>query len=253
MFTQIPPFAGYIAWLGLIGYIHRKPEVRFYLPLIAGLVFLLGNLYVIEPYDPGAYYHIRYILPSVPLLIAALFLGAFLFSRWIPKRWASVPVFAIFLAGLIGTSVLIDASSKHLHNDVRNINEVQRELGVWLNEHTSEADWIAASDAGAVRYFSERPTLDLLGLNTPELFWQAPEFAKEHRVKAIVLIPSWLRFQNPADLMIIRKTETEDYTVTSFEDMARQVVVSCTGDKPKWIRYAYLRRQGAVICKPWEK
>lgn len=42
-------------------------------------------------------------------------------------------------------------------------------MGKWLAQHTHPDDWIATNDAGAIRYFSNRKTLDMVGLNKYEV------------------------------------------------------------------------------------
>jgi len=47
----------------------------------------------------------------------------------------------------------------------QNINEVQVDIGRWVAEHTPEDAAIVVNDAGALRYFGQRRTIDLMGLN----------------------------------------------------------------------------------------
>jgi hypothetical protein len=59
-------------------------------------------------------------------------------------------------------------------------------LGRWAAANVPETDWIAADDAGAIRYFSRRRVLDLVGLNSAPVLRQG-------RVGALVrLQPRWL-------------------------------------------------------------
>jgi hypothetical protein len=52
-------------------------------------------------------------------------------------------------------------------NAVKNINEQQVRIGVWLEYNTPENAVLAVHDAGALRFFSERSIIDLAGLVTP--------------------------------------------------------------------------------------
>ncbi|MHA1638006.1 MAG: hypothetical protein ACTSUB_08325 [Candidatus Thorarchaeota archaeon] len=51
----------------------------------------------------------------------------------------------------------------------KNINEMQVNIGFWLQENTPDDAVIALGDVGAIRYFSDREIVDLVGLVTPEI------------------------------------------------------------------------------------
>ena len=50
-----------------------------------------------------------------------------------------------------------------------NINDMQVEIGLWLNENTPTDTVFATHDAGALRYFSNRTMIDLAGLVSPDI------------------------------------------------------------------------------------
>ncbi|MFQ5831734.1 MAG: hypothetical protein ACE5H4_03435 [Candidatus Thorarchaeota archaeon] len=54
-------------------------------------------------------------------------------------------------------------------NSIKNINEQQVVIGKWLQENTPEDAVIAMVDAGAIAFFSNRTTIDLVGLTTPDM------------------------------------------------------------------------------------
>jgi hypothetical protein len=54
-------------------------------------------------------------------------------------------------------------------NAVKNINEQQVNIGLWLQENTSEDAVLAIHDAGALRFFSNRTIIDLAGLISPDI------------------------------------------------------------------------------------
>jgi len=128
---------------------------------------------------------------------------------------------ALSAAGAASTAL---AESRHLHNDVRNINEVQRALGVWLAERLPPGTWIAATDAGAVRYFSNRPTLDVMGLNTPQMLAPDEAFIRAHPVAVLVWMPAWFRPDELGRLEVLHGASTRDYSVTSNPNMAHQTI-----------------------------
>jgi len=121
--------------------------------------------------------------------------------------------------------------SRHYHNDVRNINEVQRAIGEHLAATIPAGRWIAASDAGAIRYFSQLPTIDVIGLNTPEMLRNDESFVREHPVHAIAFLPAWFRAEGDV-LGGVFRAHTDDYTVTSNPAMATQVVARARAGGP---------------------
>jgi hypothetical protein len=142
------------------------------------------------------------------------------------------PAALVALLAMFDAARTIAPQSRHLHNDVRNINEVQRTIGLWLHDNLEPRTWIAATDAGAIRYVSLLPTIDVLGLNTPEMLSAKREtFVRGHPVQAIAVMPAW--FEPEKDVRGLRVAfgaETEDYTVTSNPKMALQLVLMAAGN-----------------------
>lgn len=231
---QVPPFLGGVAWLALVGLVRyrRSPKgLAALLPVAAGFTFLLSNLVLIPPVDPAAFYHVRYLLPAAAPLIVGACLGADLLGRGLSRKAASAPVLVLAVVGAGGVVLSLGPESRRLHNDTRNINELQRRVGEWIETHTPKGAWIATNDAGAVRYFAERPTIDLMGLNTPEVRWIGRRWTRERPVHVVALMPSWFRPVELDAVTVLEVFRTDAYTVTSNPKMAVQVVVACRGDE----------------------
>ena len=230
MLSSIPPWKTGIAWLVLLGYVPlfgAKLPARAAWPLAAGLAYLVANVALIDPVDPKAFYHLRYVLPCVPLLLVALAIGTHGLGAARTGVMSFAPAALLVLLATFDAARSIVPESQHLHNDVRNINEVQRTIGLWLRDNLEPRTWIAATDAGAIRYVSQLPTIDVLGLNTPEMLRKDREkFVHEHPVQAIAVMPAW--FEPEEDVRGLRVAfgaETKDYTVTSNPKMALQLVL----------------------------
>lgn len=58
-----------------------------------------------------------------------------------------------------------DVPIKRQTDNWHRFHEYRRAIGVYLNEHTEPDAIIALNDAGAIPYYAERPTIDMLGLN----------------------------------------------------------------------------------------
>lgn len=194
---------------------------------LGGLAFLSTNLHILKPVDPYAYYHMRYLMPAVPLLFISIVCAIRLLDHLTNKRYIFTIFTVVFSTYIAGTK--LELESYKLHNDTKNINEVQRHIGLWLKNNLPKTSKIAVSDAGALRYFSELDTIDVLGLNTPEMLTPNEDFINRNPVSAIVLIPSW--FTQPptqkreGSLTMAYSVSTSPYTVTSFKDMNNQVVL----------------------------
>lgn len=236
--SQAPPFGTGVAWLAVAGgwpfaaaRRNGAPSVRDALaPGLAGLAFLLANVALIDPVDPAAFYHVRYLLPAVPLLLVSLALGAARLGALLPAGRRAAPALALAALSLLGAFGSIVPASRHLHNDIRNINEVQRRIGEHLHEVLPAGTRIATSDAGAVRYFSRLPATDVTGLNTPAMRDAGDAYLRAHAAHALVLLPAWYRTPDAALLEESFRAATADYTVTSNPAMALQVVLRLKED-----------------------
>jgi len=242
MLDRVPPLWGFVGWLALIGCFVPPLSSRRLMPVAGGLGFLLANLTVARPIDPDAFYHLRYVLPAVPLLTVALAVGAARLGRW--------PLLTLLAIAVVGAVFTFAPASRRYHNDVRNINEVQVAMGRWVGEHTPAEAWVAATDAGAVRYFGDRPVVDLMGLNTPEFYWDE-DWAAAHPVHAVAVMPAWVQPVDATALTPYATMRTADYTVTSYPAMARQVIAGVPAeDKPVQVRFRGLRSFG-LDMRPW--
>jgi hypothetical protein len=57
----------------------------------------------------------------------------------------------------------------HLATDSRAISIMNVQMGRWLHENTPPDAIVGVHDAGAIRYFGDRKTIDLIGLNCSEI------------------------------------------------------------------------------------
>lgn len=254
---DVPPLENVILWLPLAGLLIpgrlRPPHARaaLLLPLLAALGFVLANTLLIRPVA-DVFYHLRYLLPAVPLLTAAIVVGAHELGRVRPftrsPRLAYVPVLIVLGLGAIQGVATFGADSGRLHNDIRNIDEVQRALGTWIAAHTEPGTWIATGDAGAVRYFGERPTIDVMGLNTPEFYWTTG-WGEARPVAALVILPCWFQARPIPQVQVVATARTERYTVTTQPCMQVQAVLTCTGEATVPLAFTGVR-SFTLMCKP---
>ena len=75
------------------------------------------------------------------------------------------------------------------------VEAMQVAAGLWLRDHLPDNAIVATHDAGAIRYFGERPVIDIHGIHTGEL--QHRE--REHGPEAVL---TWLVDQAPDALVV---------------------------------------------------
>jgi hypothetical protein len=86
----------------------------------------------------------------------------------------------------------------------QNMNEVQVAFGRWVNSVVPRDAAVLVNDAGAIRYFGNRTTIDLIGLNDHDLLFQKAlgyrlrrdpremaEFMSSRNATHLIIFPSW--------------------------------------------------------------
>ena len=186
------PLLLYLAPLGLLACLAAAPsptgQPRSWLPL---LVFVGGCMatgaVTLGQYWPGQYQ--RYLIQWIPLALLYGVIGVQVAGR-IAGRLAGRaerPAFAVTALALIALDATVIV---HLHRpllrggddlppppgqldlfvrSVKNINEMQVELGRWVDKNTPEDAVIATNDIGAIAFFGHRPIVDTIGLIDPEV------------------------------------------------------------------------------------
>jgi hypothetical protein len=254
---DVPPFRTGFAALAAAGLVFpgmirpRGSRATLIVVTASALGFLLANIVLIRPHA-NVFYHLRYLLPAVPVLVTLLVAGACELGRLAPlvrsPRAARMPLAIVFAIGMLEGVLTLRGDSTRMHNDTRNIEEIQRALGRWINEHTAPSTWVATGDAGAVRYFGKRPTIDVMGLNTPELYW-TPGWGAGHPVAAFVMIPCWFQPTDQRVLRVAARARTEHYTVADLDCMREQVVTTCVGPTDVPLAFGGVR-SFRLMCRP---
>jgi hypothetical protein len=194
-----------------------------------GLLFCAVSFFLVPPTDPAAFYHQRYVLPALPLLLTALplVLEASL-SRLSSKL--AMPMGAAAVIGLGALLVTaIPARAARLANDAHNIDDVQVAFGRALAQ-ASDSDVLWTIDAGGPRYFGRPYVVDLIGLNTPEMLRPDRDaFLAAHQPRFLDVFPGWSSVRvDPHTPLPARAFETTTpYTVTSAPTMRVHVLQTC--------------------------
>ena len=117
---------------------------------LTGLIFIAVSFVLIPPIDPDAFYHQRYVLPGVMILVAglpSLAFGTMALARLDSRQKRRVLGIAGFV---LLASFAIDYPTRigHLENDCKNIDDVQVRVGELMGELGPDTVlWTA--DAGA--------------------------------------------------------------------------------------------------------
>jgi arabinofuranosyltransferase len=137
---------------------------RGYLLLLIG-VYTTYIIAVGGDHFPGD----RFFVPLVPWLALVLADGIAWVYAWARNRPSVTRLAPLALALLL---LLYSGNALYRGPDFNSIIKgddeslgIWRELGWWLHDHGAPGESMAASGAGAVAYYSDHETIDLLGLN----------------------------------------------------------------------------------------
>ena len=200
--------------------------------LLAGLAFCAASFVTIPPVDPRSFYHQRYVLPVLPLLVGSMpvLLYETFPRRLLPARALRLVQIAVMV--VLAVSVVVSASVRYamLANDARNVDDVQVAIGKHL-ESASPDQTVWAVDAGAIRYFGSAFVVDLLGLNSAQMLGpDASRFLDTHRPRYIETVAEWAQvdLETPQRLQAVSFRTSTPYTVTTFAAMQQHWIVVCS-------------------------
>lgn len=140
-------------------------RARFYalFACVVGLGILLPTTY-----ETFLVNRLRYLWPfSAPWLLGLAALGELVtWPLWRKKPWLALAGLAVpGLAGY-GFATLAPVSVADVAQSAAAITAQQVSLGRWAKDALPKDARIGVNDAGAITYFSERPTFDIVGLTT---------------------------------------------------------------------------------------
>ena len=165
------------------------------------LLFVVGIAWSNALQQSWPFYWNRYFQPVIPILLLPLgiALGS-LFERaargfhstGIRNRLQSLGIAVVCLLPLVTLSSKFMTYAHRFSDNCEDINQTQVKIGRWLADNTEPEAIIAANDAGAIRFFSQRPVIDLLGLNNHEVLSLGPiATLMKKRPRYVVIFPSW--------------------------------------------------------------
>ena len=163
----LPDFTHYLVAAGCVALVAAMVRLPTRARAIVVALFLLGS-FIPCTFETILWNRVRYIWPFAPswfLVIACLGkqLGD-LIGRWMKGTDFLAPLIAGAFAGALSTK--LKWSLDDLATSARAINLQQVTLGMWAKENLPEDARIGVNDTGAIAYFSDRKTFDVVGLTT---------------------------------------------------------------------------------------
>lgn len=217
-----------LAALGFAALARRRGLVGL-VPAAAGAALFVAAL-ASRTYSPGHFFYWeRWLIPSFPFLLLGIGagLGEVLagFSglrRATPERgprvaWRFAAAAALALVLWRVPAAFAERADLFAWN-AQNIEEMNVALGRWVNESLPPDAVVAVNDAGAIRYFGERTTIDLMGLNDHRILRRDPREGFrplfDRGVGYFIIFPSWFPdFDRALPLAPIHQVRSPHYTI----------------------------------------
>jgi len=135
-----------------------------------GLLLIIPLVYFINQIRGGECITYRYGAPALPIQIFLGWLGL----EAVYDRMKSQSVRKVLIVGLASMMLISNVTLSALHvpslkRSVRYLECVLVDYGRWLKINTVSDEVVACYDVGAIAFYSDRPVLDLIGLNSLEV------------------------------------------------------------------------------------
>jgi len=149
------------------------------------------------------------------------------------RAWRLVMCVAV-LAGLAFSATGFARSfadrRSHLRTDSRVIANMNVRAGLWIRDHSAADAVVGVNDAGAIRYFGNRRTIDLLGLNNQDLaFHRVPPIDTLMGCDWLAIFPSIFPQQagllsSAYDVDLVIQIPPAEYTISNSQSQTTLAV-----------------------------
>ena len=217
MFLNIHFFRNYsgifLYLAGVAVLVRRNWKENIFLILFPWLFFF--SLSITHTFSQGwPYYWDRYFHPVIPFLIIPIFLaftwprprfaeGLFRSTSAVQKALLPALITVVFIIISFSGIKNLNAYSELFSKNCRDIRTGNVEIGKWLKSNTQPGDWIASVDCGAIKYFSERNVLDVIGLNNHYILQQ------EHGAERTRLLLQQIEEVRPSYYVFFPRVQSE--------------------------------------------
>jgi hypothetical protein len=127
----------------------------------------------------------------------------------------------------------------HMATDSRAIAIINVQMGTWIHENTPPDAVVGVNDSGAIRYFGERKTIDLIGLNNSEIaFGRLSMQDAARRCDWLAVFPGCFPpevlqvFRNEFDLRKVIEIPLEEYTICLAKEQTVEIAMQRKGSRP---------------------
>ena len=225
----------------------RLSALLLVVPAIVYLFSVVGT----RPILLTGYYWTRWIDPASLMLTVPFCLGWAIIVSGLAKRSSIIPgrfhsqgkyrilsvvVGGIGVAGLLWSipsfSESFNDRRSHIASDSRAINIMNVQAGQWIYDHTSPGAIVGVNDAGAIRYFGQRRTIDLMGLNNADIaFDKVTQRQSLAQADWLAIFPSWferlnllLEVQKNFDQRMVIHIPLKEYTICDYPGQTTKVI-----------------------------
>jgi len=172
---------------------------------------------------PDGYYWTRWFDPALLMLTVSFCIGyAGLLTYKRPAENPGSVIRKVHLPFVFGLLMLIFSAPsfiqsfqnrvERLASDSRATNIINVQPGKWIYKHTLPDIAIGVNDAGAIRYFGKRKTIDLLGLNNAEIVFKKIKKAEIlNETDWLAIFPT--RFGGIQDVLTNAFTIEKEFTI----------------------------------------
>ena len=199
--------AGFVLWaIGAAVILRRGPVGKLVAVFpVAYLLSVAGSRFMGEA---SPFFWQRYLLPALPFILLCVAVAGEQVLVWAWRRrhqsWAparAVVAAILVLGSLAGLPTGWKKSADLYAWNCQNIEELNVAMAMWLRDNTADGEMIAVTDAGAARFFSDRPIFDVIGLNNHRFLHRdgtaPPDLGQVHVVSVFPSLLPLLR-DNPA-------------------------------------------------------
>ncbi|HZY40587.1 MAG TPA: hypothetical protein VFF59_01155 [Anaerolineae bacterium] len=158
-YLQLRPLLAGLLVMGLAGLVRDRLWADRNWCLVLGVIgaFIAFVLYAGPDWMP----HHRFIVPIIPLLGLLTGRALSLFRH----VWLQRATYILALGGVVLEVVFALTTAIPIAPRFGDYTDGLIRGGVWIQQNTTPQDTIAVVDAGALAYYSERRTIDIIGLN----------------------------------------------------------------------------------------
>ena len=229
---------------------------------ISALAIVLLVLPSVTSLGSWNWHSYRYVLPFFPLFLLLTVIGIHSIAGMLGRN-ASLGRrhLSVALAGfaLLFSLAVLPGWVQRIGRQSAEIREQQVSVGVWIKDNLPDGAVVGLNDAGAIRFFGDHPTVDLVGLTTNDLalpnrngpgslFEALESMEPEDRPDYFAIYEQWMGGLGNAGLFDGGLLKTFNLTQSTGITMYQEVSIlkadwklAHTGDRPRSVPESSIR------------